>query len=230
MSGRILAIALVAAQATSTVEAQQVEKTAVHRERIEWCDVWVEDAHKPRTPRVLLVGDSIVRGYYAGVAERLRGDAWLARFTTSAFVGDPIFLQQLDWLLGAYSFDVIHFNNGLHGSGYTEEEYAAGLSAVLDHIARRQPEAKLVLVTSTPRRDPKDLARTTEANARVEVRNRILREHAEARRLPVNDQYGLVIDHPAYHSKDGTHFAPGGKEKQAEQVAASVRSVLPAAE
>ena len=226
MSRRALAIGFAATRLTSMVEAQPVEKATIHREGIEWCDIWVENAHKPVSPRVLLVGDSIVRGYYGEVAARLKGKANLARFTTSAFVGDPIFLQQMDWLLESYPFEVIHFNNGLHGSGYTEEEYKAGLTAMLDHIVRRQPKAKLILVTSTPRRDPKDLSRLTESNARGEVRNRILRQEADARKLPVNDLYGLVIEHAEYHSKDGTHFAREGKQKQAEKVAEMVRAVL----
>jgi len=226
MRRHLLVVGFAATQLTAIARAQQVEKAEIHRERIEWCDTWVENAHQPSSPRVLLVGDSIVRGYYRGVAARSKGKVSLARFTTSAFVGDPMFLQQMDCMLKSYPFDVIHFNNGLHGSGYAEEEYKAGLTAALDRIARLQPNAKLVLVTSTPRRAPGNLQQLTDGNARVEIRNRILRQAAEARSMPVNDLYGLVIDHPEYHSNDGTHFAPAGKEKQAQQVAEMIKSVL----
>ena len=34
------------------------------RERIEWADIWVTDADKDDLPRVLLIGDSITRGYF----------------------------------------------------------------------------------------------------------------------------------------------------------------------
>ncbi|MHB8974904.1 MAG: hypothetical protein ACYC4N_31125, partial [Pirellulaceae bacterium] len=37
------------------------------RERIEWADIWVTDADKNDLPRVLLIGDSITRGYFDGV-------------------------------------------------------------------------------------------------------------------------------------------------------------------
>lgn len=37
------------------------------RERIEWIDIWVTDADKDGLPRVLLVGDSITRGYFGAV-------------------------------------------------------------------------------------------------------------------------------------------------------------------
>ena len=226
MRRHLLAVGLAVTQLTAIAEAQQVKEAKIHRERFEWCDTWVENAHKPSSPRALLVGDSIVRGYYGGVAARLKGKVNLARFTTSAFVGDPMFLQQMDCMLKSYPFDVIHFNNGLHGSGYTEEEYKTGLTAALDRIAELQPNAKLVLVTSTPRRTPRNLKQLTDGNARVEARNRILCQAAEARKLAVNDLYGLLIEHPDYHSNDGTHFAQEGKEKQAQKVAEMITSVL----
>ena len=43
------------------------------RERIEWADIWVTDADKDDLPRVLLVGDSITRGYFGEVEEHLAG-------------------------------------------------------------------------------------------------------------------------------------------------------------
>ena len=226
MHRHLLVVGLAATQLTAMAAAQPAEKAKIHRERFEWCDTWVENAHKPSSLRALLVGDSIVRGYYRGVAARLKGKVNLARFTTSAFVGDPMFLQQMDCMLKSYPFDLIHFNNGLHGSGYTEEDYKAGLTAALDRIAQLQPSAKLILVTSTPRRTPRNLQQLTAGNARVEARNRILRQAAETREVPVDDLYGLVIDHPGYHSNDGTHFAQAGKEKQAQKVAEMVKSVL----
>ena len=49
------------------------------RERIEWMDIWVTDADKNDLPRVLLVGDSITRGYFGGVEKQLQGKAYCAR-------------------------------------------------------------------------------------------------------------------------------------------------------
>lgn len=44
-------------------------------ERIEWIDIWVTDADKDDLPRVLLVGDSITRGYFGAVEKHLEGKA-----------------------------------------------------------------------------------------------------------------------------------------------------------
>lgn len=93
------------------------------RERIEWIDIWVTDADKDALPRVLLVGDSITRGYFGAVEKHLAGKAYCARLTTSKCVSDPTFNDDLKLMLKQYKFSVIHFNNGLHGWGYTEEQY-----------------------------------------------------------------------------------------------------------
>ena len=97
------------------------------RERIEWIDIWVTDADKEELPRVLFVGDSITRGYFGAVEKQLAGKASCARLTTSKCVSDPTFNDDLLLLLKQYKFSVIHFNNGLHGWGYTEEQYRDGL-------------------------------------------------------------------------------------------------------
>ena len=66
---------------------------------------------------MLLIGDSITQGYYGQVAERLKGKASVARLTTSKSVGDPALLAEVALVLGQCRFDVVHFNNGLHGLG-----------------------------------------------------------------------------------------------------------------
>jgi hypothetical protein len=57
---------------------------------------------------VLLVGDSIVRGYYDGVEKALGDGVNLARYTTSKFVGDPDYLAELGLLVCRYDFDVTY--------------------------------------------------------------------------------------------------------------------------
>ena len=65
------------------------------RERIEWADIWVTDADKDDLPRVLLIGDSITRGYFGEVEKRLAGKAYCARLTTSKCVSDPWFPDEV---------------------------------------------------------------------------------------------------------------------------------------
>jgi hypothetical protein len=196
-------------------------------ERIEWSDVWVVGADADTLPRVLLVGDSIVKGYYNGVEKALEGKANCARFATSKFLAHPDFLTELGLLVDRFSFDVIHINNGLHGWGYTEDQYRAGLDALFNWLKQHAPNAKIVWCQSTPVRDSNDLTRfNEEKNARVLARNQIAADAARAALVPVNDLYALVADLPDYFSSDGVHFSDAGRAAQATHVAAVISDLL----
>jgi len=146
------------------------------RERIEWADIWITDADKIDLPRVLLIGDSITRGYFGEVEKLLAGKAYCARLTTSKCVADPSFLDEVQLLLKQYRFAVIHFNNGLHGWDYTEDQYRAGLSALLNTFDNNAADAKLIWATTTPVRESGNLGRIAEKTERVKARNRIAAE------------------------------------------------------
>lgn len=45
----------------------------LHRENIEWCDVWHANANKTDQPAVLIIGDSISKGYGGTVEKGLAG-------------------------------------------------------------------------------------------------------------------------------------------------------------
>src|SRR5207247_9694343 len=93
------------------------------REAFGWCDIWISHANQTNLPRVLLIGDSITRGYYPEVEKRLTGKAFVARLSTSRFVADPVLLKEIALVLDETRFDVIHFNNGMHGWQHSEAEY-----------------------------------------------------------------------------------------------------------
>ena len=196
-------------------------------ERIEWTDVWVMNANQDAGPRVLLVGDSIVKGYYDNVEKALGEKVSCARYATSLFLSNPDYLSELSVLLKRYQFDVIHINNGLHGWDYSEEEYKAGLIELLAVIQQCVPEAKIVWCMTTPVRIAKDVSNIdAEQNDRVIERNRIATEIMNEHGIPVNDLYAAVIDHPEYFAEDGVHFNGKGQAAQGEQVAKSIEKRL----
>src|ERR1700742_965094 len=92
------------------------------REAIEWCDIWISHANETNLPRVLLIGDSITRDYYPEVEKRLAGKALVARLATSRFPADPMLAKEIALVLDGTRFDVIHFNNGMHGWHYSEAD------------------------------------------------------------------------------------------------------------
>jgi len=207
--------------------AQFVSAEEPIRERIEWADIWVIDADKDDLPRVLLIGDSITRGYFSDVEKRLAGKAYCARLTTSKCVSDPSFSDEVQLLLKHYKFAVIHFNNGLHGWGYSEDQYRNGLLKFLATVKENAGDATLIWATTTPVREQSNLQQFGERTERVKARNGIAAEIMKEHDIPTNDLFGLVQQHPDWHSGDGVHFNGKGKEAQAKQVAESVATSLP---
>ena len=119
--------------------APAADPPRVVRETIEWLDVWVPGNNVTDRPRVLLVGDSITRDYYKAVEDRLQGKAVVCRLATSKSLGDPALLDEVRLVLGQATFDVVHFNNGMHGWGYTEDEYAKAVPDLVAAIRKAAP-------------------------------------------------------------------------------------------
>lgn len=218
-------LALVAAIGANLVTA--AEPPHIARETIEWCNIWIPDANETRLPRVLLIGDSITGGYGPKVEEALKGKVSVARLTTSKSIGDPALLTEVALVLGQCRFDVVHFNNGLHGSGYSEEEYTKHLPELLATIRREAPQARLIWATTTPVRQAGNLGAMAEQTKRVEARNKIADGIVAREKIAVNDLFGLVKDHPEYWSADGVHFNAQGIAAQAAQVANRIAEAVP---
>jgi hypothetical protein len=199
------------------------------RESIEWCDIWISHANETNLPRVLLVGDSIARDYYPDVEKRLAGKAFVARLATSRFVADPVLLKEIELVLDQAKFDVIHFNNGMHGWQHSDAEYRRAFPKLLKTIRTHAPKARLIWAATTPLRDGKGITGDTKADYsddRVVARNAIAAEIVTTQKIPVNDLNAPMRGHPEYHS-DNVHFNQQGIQIQAGQVSAEVAKRLP---
>jgi hypothetical protein len=217
-----VAILAFPANALATEPVDNLDRANFVRERIEWCDVWIPDANVFELRRVLLVGDSITRAYYSTVEKQLKGKAYCARFATSACVSDPAFLAQLKAVSTGYTYDIIHFNNGLHGFDYTEEEYQAGYAKVAKFLRNLHPNAKLIFALSTPLQSTSD---KNSLNPRIDVRNNFVRQLASEQNAVVNDLHALSKDHPEYYT-DPYHYKPVAIQLQGKQVAESVLKLI----
>ena len=200
-----------------TVDAH-AQTPHISREASEWCTIWISNATGTKLPRVLLMGDSITVGYSSKVTDLLKDKASVSRLTTSKSIGDPALLAEVALVLDQCSFDVIHFNNGLHGWGYSEQEYQKHFPELIATFRKHAPKAKLIWTTITPMRKSNDLAVIAENTKRVLARNKIAEEIVTKEGIAVDDLYTLVKDQPDYWSKDGVHFNAKGIAVQAEQV------------
>ena len=117
-------------------------------------------------PRVLLIGDSITRAYFKGVEQNLRGKAYCARIATSKAIGDPALTAELHIFLNEAKFDVVHFNIGMHGWAYSEDEYRKHLPELLKVVRKDAPAAKLIWASTTLVRKDREPGRPTSASMR----------------------------------------------------------------
>ena len=198
------------------------------QESIEWCDIWISHANETNLPRVLLIGDSITRAYYPEVEKHLEGKAYVGRLSSSAFISDPVLLKQIEMVLGQYKFDVIHFNNGMHGWQHSEKEYEQAFPKLLTAIQKYAPHAKLIWANTTPLKVSPSLPpdnQTQATDERIAARNAIAQKIVQAQGIPVDDLNAPMRGHPELHS-DNVHFNDQGVALQAAQVAGQIEKLL----
>ncbi|QEL13407.1 alpha/beta hydrolase [Limnoglobus roseus] len=199
------------------------------REEIEWLDVWVPGNSNRDLPKVLLIGDSIARGYFKDVEEKLKGKAVVCRLSTSKSLGDPGLIAEVKLVLGQTQFDVVHFNNGLHGWGYTEDQYAAALPELIATIRAGAPRAKLVWATTTAVRVADKVDTISEKTDRVKKRNELAASVMAKEKIGTDDLFAVVAEKPEFFSRDGVHFNAKGNAALGAQVADAIRRLLAAA-
>jgi len=199
----------------------------IKREDIEWLDVWLPETNNSGLPRVLLIGNSITRQYFKEVERQLKGKAFVGRLSTSKSLGDPGLLQEIELVAGYHHFDVVHFNNGMHGWDYSEEEYARAFPGLLRLIRKCASGAKLIWASTTPIRTGQDMKGFAERNSRVIERNRLVAEMLKNEDVLINDLYSVVESDPVfYQGGDGVHPAPAGVKALATQVSSKIRQAL----
>jgi len=218
------ACALLAASLFALAPCARPADHFVHVEKIEW--TWSD---RPATidvrlPGVLLLGDSITRGYYDATANLLQGKANVYLFATSAAVGSEMLLEQIrDYAkMTGIHFDVVHLNNGMHGRTYSEAQYRAHYPALLATVKGMWPTAKCIVATTTPVLTDSEDGPT---NSRIVARNATAVEDAGKSGCGIDDQHALMLQHQDLH--DGNvHYTTAGSRVQAEQVANSILRVL----
>jgi len=228
MKSLLLPLSL-AAVCAIRIAAAEPDTAPPSRESIEWCDIWISHANETNLPRVLLIGDSIARDYYPEVERHLSGKAFVARLATSRFIADPVLLKEIELVLDQAKFDVIHFNNGMHGWQHSEAEYRQAFPQFLETIRSHAPRARLIWAATTPLRDGKGVAGDTKAeysDERIAARNATASEIMTAQNIPTNDLNAPMRGHRDYHS-DNVHFNKQGIKTQAAQVSAEVAKLLP---
>ena len=198
----------------------------------------VED--RPEKPNVLILGDSISMGYTEPVRTRLKDQADVFRPKDNCGPTTKG-LAKLDHWLGDRSWDVIHFNFGLHDLKYVNEkgdlvpvqngktqvpvqQYEQNLRSIVDQL--RATGATLIWCSTTPvpagarGRVLGDEVKYNKAAARVVLR--ALGEDAI-----INDLYGFAMPQlEAIQRPANVHFSKVGRDVLGKHVAGVIAKHL----
>jgi hypothetical protein len=200
------------------------ERPVTIPEEIEWTWEVRPPITDPSLPNVLLLGDSISRNYFPEVRKNLAGVANVYLMASSTSVGDPRLEHQIKEFAETQKvrFRVVHFNNGMHGWAYTEDQYKAQFPAFLRAVqSLTEKGGALIWASTTPVRSD---ATNGATNPRVQERNRIALGFVRPS-ITVDDQFSLMQQHQDLY-EDSVHFNSVGAEIQGDQAATMIRSAL----
>ena len=195
----------------------------------------------PNLPRVLLVGDSISMGYTLPVRERLDGVANVQRPAENCGPTSRGVAKLDRWLaVGGddKTWDVIHFNFGLHDLKYVDDrkqpstperghyqvppdQYRENLQTIVDRLKRTG--ATLIWRNTTPVPDGTEMRVAGDA-AKY---NAIAAEVMQASGIPTHDLYTFAKANEAeIQLPANVHYTPEGSARLADEVARVIREAL----
>ena len=187
----------------------RLEKSVKPVESILWQTYYSYNARDTKSPRALLVGDSVCRGYHGDVRTILGSKVNITYWATSNCITDPFYLQMLELILAREKFDVIVFNNGLHSLSTDRAAWKKAYSLAMDYLAKRVPDTKVIILNSTPKKDD---------DKRVNEINELTASVAKEKNLVVEDIYSLCAKWNKKEWRDNYHFNKRARKQQAEFV------------
>jgi len=195
-------------------------------------NAWDFVADDPALPRVLLIGDSISRGYTMPVRRLLAGRANLHRAPENCS-SSANGLKKLEVYLGKGPWNVVHFNFGIHDRETPVEVYERNLELIVNRL--KLTGADLIWASSTPVNvhisypeffSRKSLRYFIRGDP-VVLRNASAAAIAKRHGVRVNDLYAYVFPRQAEFQKtDGVHFSDAGYEFLGIKVADEITQLL----
>ncbi len=175
----------------------------------------------PKLPRVLLIGDSVSRGYTQAARKALAGKANVHR--APANCGPTASgVKNIEVWLGDGKWNVIHFNFGIHDRNTPAADYTQRLEQLIERM--KKTGAKLVWASTTP--IPDDLPKKQTAASIVE-RNAIAAEVMKKHGIATDDLFAAITPHLAVmQNPNDVHFNAKGYDFLGETVAKAIEAAL----
>lgn len=175
----------------------------------------------PKLPRVLLIGDSVSRGYTQATRKAMAGKANVHR--APANCGPTASgLKNMDVWLGNGKWDVIHFNFGIHDRNTPLADYTQRLEQLIERM--KKTGARLIWASTTPIPDSPDGKQTA---ASIVERNQaaaiVMKKHG----VLTDDLFAAIAPRLAeMQPPNDVHFNAKGYDFLGETVAASIQQAL----
>jgi len=187
--------------------------------RVTAWDYVVDD---PKLPRVLLIGDSVSRGYTLAARKALAGKANVHRAPANCGPTATA-LKKLDVWLGKGDWDLIHFNFGIHDRRTPAADYESRLETIVERL--KNTGAKLVWASSTP--IPADWKEGPEIKTLLEEKNEIAARVMKQNGVEIDDLFTFITPHlPDTQNPKDVHFNSKGYEMLGKQVAQQIEASL----
>lgn len=194
------------------------------KERYEWIQSWCDEADREDKPRVLLVGDSITRGYQQFVRERLAGVCYVDYVATSYAIDNKMYQTLVEGVAKNSRYDVIHVNHGLHGIHVSPRTYKSKLR---DLCLRIRGGGKLILAECTAVYRAGNKRLNAEWAKRIRERNEILGELATQLDCELDRLYEVSMEMPKeWRDPDGVHYLEEGYGALAYEVVKCLKGVM----
>ncbi|MBL9151972.1 MAG: SGNH/GDSL hydrolase family protein [Verrucomicrobiales bacterium] len=180
---------------------------------------FVED--DPALPRVLLIGDSVSRGYTQAVRTALAGKANVHR--APANCGPTANgLKNLDVWLGDGRWDLIHFNFGIHDRATPLADYTQRLDQLIARM--QQTGARLMWASTTPIPDSPDGKQTARS---IVERNAAAATLMQRHGIAIDDLFTAVTPRlAAFQPPNDVHFTADGYTFLGQTVAQAIEQAL----
>lgn len=225
---RLVLITLTVGLATGTVGRGMAQEKSAKPAKRRPNPVFAPIKDDPGLPRVLLIGDSISIGYTLPARAALAGKANVHRPPTNC---GPTTrgLEQIDAWLGDGTWDVIHFNWGLHDLKFIEGKRQVPLDQYEKNMKRlvvrlKKTGAKLIWCSTTP--VPKGCS-PPRTNEDVIAYNAVAKKIIDANGIAVDDLYAFALSRlEEIQRPANVHFTPQGSKVLADRVAASILKAL----
>ena len=171
----------------------------------------------PKLPRVLLIGDSVSRGYTQPTRKVLEGKANVHR--APANCGPTASgLKNIEVWLGEGKWDVIHFNFGIHDRATPAADYVKRLEEIV--VRLEKTGAKLIWASTTP--IPDNPAQKQTAVSIVE-KNAVAAEVMKKHGIPTDDLFGAMTPRLAeLQNPNDVHFKGEGYDFLGAQVGEAI--------